>query len=86
MIATRLAAHAGDIVKGVKGAREWDLKMSLARKNLDWQEQLRLALDPERAAASHARQGTSGAGCSMCGEYCAMDLVAEYLGTNPMRC
>jgi phosphomethylpyrimidine synthase len=86
VIATRLAAHAGDIVKGVKGAREWDLKMSLARKNLDWQEQLRLALDPERAAASHARQGTSGAGCSMCGEYCAMDLVAEYLGTNPMRC
>ena len=86
VIATRLAAHAGDIVKGVKGAREWDLKMSLARKNLDWQEQLRLALDPERAAASHARQDTSGAGCSMCGEYCAMDLVAEYLGTNPMRC
>jgi phosphomethylpyrimidine synthase len=86
VIATRLAAHAGDIVKGVVGARDWDLKMSLARKNLDWQEQLRLALDPEKAAAGRAQYGTSGAGCSMCGQYCAMDLVAEYLGTRPIRC
>ena len=86
VIATRLAAHAGDIVKGVKGARDWDLKMSLARKNLDWQEQLRLALDPERATTGRAQYGTSGAGCSMCGQYCAMDLVAEYLGTQPTRC
>ncbi len=86
VIATRLAAHAGDIVKGVKGARDWDLKMSLARKNLDWQEQLRLALDPERATTGRAQHDTSGAGCSMCGQYCAMDLVAEYLGTRPIRC
>jgi phosphomethylpyrimidine synthase len=86
VIATRLAAHAGDIVKGVVGAREWDLNMSLARKNLDWQEQIRLALDPEKASAGRAQYGTSGAGCSMCGQYCAMDLVAEYLGTRPIRC
>jgi len=86
VIVTRLAAHAGDIVKGVKGARDWDLKMSLARKNLDWQEQIRLALDPERAAARRAQHGTSGAGCSMCGQYCAMELVAEYLGTRAVRC
>ncbi len=85
VIVTRLAAHAGDIVKGVKGARDWDLKMSLARKNLDWQEQIRLALDPDRAAAGRARHGTLGAGCSMCGQYCAMELVAEYLGTRTER-
>jgi phosphomethylpyrimidine synthase len=60
--------------------------MSLARKNLDWQEQLRLALDPERATTGRAQYGTSGAGCSMCGQYCAMELVAEYLGTRPIRC
>ncbi len=86
VIATRLAAHAGDIVKGVKGARDWDLKMSIARKNLDWQEQLRLALDSTRATESRAQHDTSGSGCSMCGQYCAMELVAEYLGTRPVQC
>ena len=86
VIATRLAAHAGDIVKGVKGALDWDLKMSLARKNLDWKEQLKLCLDPTRAGKARAQHDTSGAGCSMCGEYCAMELVASYLGTTPGRC
>jgi len=86
VIATRLAAHAGDIVKGVKGALDWDLKMSLARKNLDWKEQIKLSLDPNRAGKARAQHGTSGAGCSMCGQYCAMELVANYLATSPGRC
>jgi phosphomethylpyrimidine synthase len=86
VIATRLAAHAGDIVKGVKGARDWDLKMSIARKNLDWEEQIKLALDPVRATKSRAQHDTTGSGCSMCGQYCAMELVADYLGTGPGRC
>jgi phosphomethylpyrimidine synthase len=86
VVATRLAAHAGDIVKGVKGAREWDLKMSIARKNLDWQEQIKLALDPTTATKGRAQYDTSGSGCSMCGQYCAMELVAEYLGTDPVHC
>ena len=86
VIATRLAAHAGDIVKGVKGARDWDLKMSIARKNLDWQEQIKLALDPVRATKSRAQHDTTGSGCSMCGQYCAMELVANYLGAAPGRC
>ncbi|GAI29455.1 unnamed protein product, partial [marine sediment metagenome] len=47
VIASRIAAHAGDIVKEVKGAREWDEKMSRARKNLDWETQARLSLDPQ---------------------------------------
>lgn len=86
VLATRLAAHAGDIVKGVKGALDWDLKMSLARKNLDWQEQIKLALDPGRATKVRAQHDTSGSGCSMCGQYCAMELVAQYLSTAPGRC
>ncbi len=86
VLATRLAAHAGDIVKGVKGALDWDLKMSLARKNLDWQEQIKLALDPGRAGKARTQHDTSGSGCSMCGQYCAMELVAQYLGTTPGRC
>lgn len=86
VLATRLAAHAGDIVKGVKGALDWDLKMSLARKNLDWQEQIKLSLDPGRATKVRAQHDTSGSGCSMCGQYCAMELVAQYLSTAPGRC
>lgn len=86
VLATRLAAHAGDIVKGVKGALDWDLKMSLARKNLDWQEQMKLALDPDKATKARAQHDTSGSGCSMCGQYCAMELVAQYLGTAPGHC
>jgi phosphomethylpyrimidine synthase len=86
VIASRIAAHAGDIVKGVKGAMEWDLKMSIARKNLDWNEQLRLSIDPRRAKMARSQHDTLGAGCSMCGEYCAMELVAKYLSSTAGRC
>ncbi len=86
VITTRLAAHAGDIVKGIKGAMDWDLKMSLARKNLDWEEQLKLSLNPTRAMKAHSQHDTSGSGCSMCGQYCAMELVADHLGTGAKRC
>lgn len=47
IIASKIAAHAADIAKGVKGARDWDRKMSTARKNLDWEEMFNLAIDPE---------------------------------------
>jgi phosphomethylpyrimidine synthase len=86
VIASRLAAHAADLAKGVKGAAEWDLKMSAARKRLDWDEQARLSLDPERSRRVHASHATEGSACSMCGQYCAMDLVGKYLGVTTPRC
>ena len=87
IIASRIAAHAGDIVKGVKGALQRDRDMSVARKKLDWEEQARLALDPERSRKVHESQhATAGSACSMCGKYCAMELVEEYLGTQTPRC
>ncbi len=87
VIASRIAAHAGDIVKGVKGAQEWDRKMSVARKRLDWEEQARLSLDPERSRQVHSKQHASaGSACSMCGEFCAMALVEEYLGISATKC
>jgi len=86
VIASRIAAHAGDIVKGVKGAEQWDRKMSLARKRLDWEEQARLSLDPERSRRVHSKHATAGTACSMCGEYCAMELVEKYLGISTPRC
>jgi phosphomethylpyrimidine synthase len=79
VIAARIAAHAGDIVKGVKGAWEWDRNMSLARGNLDWGRQLEFALDSAKARRIHAQHSTVGPGCSMCGDYCAMEMVNRFL-------
>lgn len=87
IMATRIAGHAADIVKGVKGAWEWDLEMAKARKALDWEAQARLSIDPEKAAQRHAERPTSAeSGCSMCGNFCAMNLVSEYLGTAFTKC
>jgi phosphomethylpyrimidine synthase len=86
IMASRIAAHAADIVKGVKGARDWDLKMSLARKRLDWEEQAKLSIDPERFRQVHGKHATAGKACSMCGSFCAMAFVEEYLGVSAPRC
>ncbi len=75
VIASRIAAHAGDISKGVEGAAQRDRQMSLARKRLDWVEQVRLSIDPEHSARVHQKHASTGAACSMCGEFCAMELV-----------
>jgi len=86
VMASRIAAHAADIVKGIPGAAERDRKMSEARKRLDWEEQARLALDPEKVGRVHRQRATAGAACSMCGQFCAMDLVAQYLGVKAAKC
>lgn len=80
VIASRIAAHAGDIAKGVKGAMDWDREMSIARKKLDWEKQLELAIDPIKFKKFRSERATSAEGvCSMCGKYCAMKVVDEYL-------
>ena len=86
VIASRIAAHAADIVKGVKGAEEWDMKMSTARKRLDWEEQARLSLEPERSRQVHSQHTSSSSACSMCGKYCAMALMEEFLGISAPKC
>ncbi len=86
VIASRIAAHAADIARGVKGAGEWDRRMSEARKNLDWEEQVRLSLDPKRARRVHEQHATSGAACSMCGDLCALQMVAGFLGAKVGKC
>jgi phosphomethylpyrimidine synthase len=86
VIASRIAAHAGDIAKDVKGAQEWDEQMSRARKSLDWKAQAELSLDPELSRQIHARIPASGATCSMCGKYCAMAIVEKHLGIPAPKC
>ncbi len=80
IIAARIAAHAADIAKGVKGAREWDDQMSLARKKLDWERMFELSMDPEkarryRASAKPEKEDT----CSMCGNFCAVKNMNRIL-------
>ncbi len=73
VMASRIAAHAADIAKGVPGALEWDNQMSSARRALDWEKQAELCIDPERfAALRSARSSASPDTCSMCGDYCPM--------------
>lgn len=82
VIATRIAAHAADIAKGVPGALEWDLKMAKARKELNWPEQIKLAIDPIKAQRYRSEKNkTDDEACSMCGDYCAVKIVEEYLQT-----
>jgi phosphomethylpyrimidine synthase len=86
VIASRIAAHAADIARGKNRASEWDRKMSIARKNLDWKSQAELSLDSERLRSIHNKYTTAGPACSMCGKYCAMALVEKYLGISTIRC
>ena len=69
----RVAAHAADVAKGVPGASEWDERLSMARKALDWDTVLSLSLDPEKAKALRDSSPPSdGELCTMCGEFCAV--------------
>ncbi|MFH1397463.1 MAG: phosphomethylpyrimidine synthase ThiC [Candidatus Omnitrophota bacterium] len=75
VIASRIAGHAADIVKGLPSALAWDKKMSLARKKRNWKEQIRLSIDPDKAMAyrSSSRPDLSDV-CTMCGEYCSIKI------------
>ena len=87
VITSRIAAHAADLVKGVSGAREWDLKMARARKVLDWNAQLELAIDPELAKSKRGARNISGeTACSMCGNYCAVEIVSKYFDKPAAPC
>ncbi len=71
VIASRIAAHAGDIAKGVPGAREADERFSQMRRQRDWDGQMKLCIDPEKAREiRQSRKGRDDDVCSMCGEYC----------------
>lgn len=76
VMASRIAAHAADIVKGVPGAWDRDRAMAEARRDLDWEKQINLALDPQRARKIRTKRNPDLQDvCSMCGEFCAIDLI-----------
>ena len=80
IIASKIAAHAADIAKGIKGAADWDRQMSTARKNLDWEEMFRLSIDPEKARRYRAQEKPEKEDtCSMCGNFCAVKNMNRIL-------
>ncbi len=80
VIASRIAAHAADIAKGVKGAMDWDKEMARRRKALDWKGQIELSVNPERARKlRESSMPKESDVCTMCGEFCSMKGVSKYL-------
>ena len=81
VVVTKIAAHAGDIARGHRMAIERDRQMALARKNLDWETQMKLAIDPAKARKYRKENPpTEEDVCTMCGKYCAIKQVREYFG------
>ena len=86
VIASRIAAHAADMAKGIPGARDWDDEMSRRRKNLDWEGMFELALDPvKRATISKASHQKIAHSCSMCGKMCAVRTTNAILSGNDIH-
>ena len=80
IIASKIAAHAADIAKGIPGASDWDWKMSEARRELDWESQFRLAIDPEKARRYRAESTPEHDDtCTMCGKMCAVRNMNKIL-------
>jgi phosphomethylpyrimidine synthase len=81
VIVGRIAAHVADTVKEGQRerSRELDRKMSRARCDLDWEEQLKLSIDPEKAGQIRGTRKTEGDTCSMCSDLCAIKLVKDAL-------
>lgn len=84
VISSRIAAHCADLAKRIQGAKDWDVQMSKARKELNWGKQIELSIDPKKAKEIHEkRRGARDLGlgtgdvCSMCGEFCAMKVSSE---------
>lgn len=76
LVATKIAAHAADIAKGIPGARDQDNRMSDARRRFDWEEMFDLALDPVKPREYfESAPPTNEESCTMCGKMCAVRTV-----------
>ena len=86
IIASKIAAHAADIAKGVPGAIEWDNKMSKARADIDWDTMFDLALEPEKAKKYRAESKPHDEeSCTMCGKMCSMRTMKKILNGEDLN-
>ncbi|MCX6654554.1 MAG: phosphomethylpyrimidine synthase ThiC [Candidatus Bathyarchaeota archaeon] len=82
VIVSRIAAHAGDLVRRRDKAIVWDNDMSKARADLDWRKQIDLSINPARVRKVKEERSPGemmDKGCSMCGEFCAIKILKEYM-------
>lgn len=77
VIASKIAAEAADVAKGVGNAWKRELEMAHARKDFDWEKQFELAFDHEKPRKCRGRKPTEDDMCTMCGEFCALRLVRD---------
>ena len=77
VIAARIAAHVGDLAKGVKGAKEWDNELSKYRNRRNWKKQETLSIDPKKFREYRQDKGAISDVCTMCGKYCALKMVEK---------
>ncbi len=86
VIASKIAAHAVNIAKYGKKVSDWDLKIDIARKNLDWEGMIKHSIDPELSREVHYRNGKiENDVCSMCGEFCAIKILQDALDKRASR-
>lgn len=87
IIASRIAAHAADLARGQAKAWEQDRQMAMARKALNWEKMISLCLDPEKARRVRAESPPMESEvCTMCGEFCAMKMVGDFLKKKQPPC
>lgn len=80
IIASKIAAHAADIAKGVPRAKDWDHQMGEARRELDWEKQFDLAIDGDKARRYRAESKPEKEDtCTMCGKMCAVRNINKIL-------
>ncbi len=81
VVAAKISAHAADIARGLKPAIKRDLEISRARRARDWKRQIKLSIDPEKAASyRRSSRPMSPDVCTMCGKYCSIKVTQECLG------
>ncbi|MCI5727581.1 MAG: phosphomethylpyrimidine synthase ThiC [Clostridium sp.] len=86
IIASKIAAHAADIAKGIPGAIDWDNKMSKARADIDWETMFNLALDPDKARKyRESSKPHDEESCTMCGKMCSMRTMKKILNGEDLN-
>jgi len=83
VISSKIAAHVADIGKGIKGTKEIDYKMDMYRTDRNWEKEKEISFFPDKFEQLHKKyEKTERDVCTMCGKYCAIKLVEQYLGSK----
>ena len=76
LVAFRIAAHIGDSMK--YGVQQRDLELAKHRAVMDWDGQMRYAIEPEKASRMCPKRGP----CTMCGDFCALEIIHDFLNSD----